>query len=52
MKEELIMKKNMLYIKMYSGFIFSFVIGLLLYEEANYAYTYKELAEKSFKNNK
>ena len=30
----------MLYIKKYSGFIISIVIGLLLYEEANYAYTY------------
>ena len=35
------MKKNMLYIKKYSGFIISIVIGLLLYEEANYAYTYR-----------
>lgn len=31
----------MLYIKKYSGFIISIVIGLLLYEEANYAYTYR-----------
>ena len=31
----------MLYIKKYSGVIISIVIGLLLYEEANYAYTYR-----------
>ena len=34
-------EENMLYIKKYSGFIISIVIGLLLYEEANYAYTYR-----------
>lgn len=36
-------EENMLYIKKYSGFIISIVIGLLLYEEANYAHIHIEL---------